>query len=789
MGKYSLEKLGWFNFEQLIGCLLRDIIGPGLSVFSGSYDEGRDATFSGGARFPSYENTTEGEWIFQVKHRHWGTRGVAHVRSELIGTLGKELEKVCEKHNHKCDFYVFITNCPLTASNKDDLLAIISSQDTIKTGFVFGEADIEQLLDVHPKVVRSFPQIMGIGQLKELLNWGIRQRSLSYLRQVQEELNTFVVTDAYLKALELLNEQHFCVISGAPKMGKTCTANAITASFAASNFTIIDVRSQQDFYDILDEDEDQLFICDDVFGDIALNAERRDDWSRSLSSLLRILGKKHRLLWTARTYIFKEAIEASKLAEERPSLLAKDNIVVSVNDLRRLEKAMILYNHAKKAQLPERVKEFLRSNCLKIVDHECFAPESIRQLCTGKFTEFVGNDDINEDDILAKVDRFLSSPGEAWKRAFKNSSQEEQLLCIELMSNGGDMPFDELRDKYDTWKTEAGATVLSFKDAFDRVEGSFIKRNIKWYGQVNAIFYHPSMRDLLIEIIESDKSIRDTYIQKLSFKEITSLMVGDAVLNDEEGSFEHRIRLNGDEELSMLEQHMKGNLLPRMELSDVNSVLSQFKDTVTRTKIEESANPVPARILNLVIEAACSPKFWLKYRERTPNSILYRSWTNFFSTLNDVMQHMKEDYIPLYAGQLLERYSDTDSLQFWELVIAVEKILPSIAHKHVDFSTRELLRNSLADDVQNAIAYSENELENDWESRHSWNDEYGSVVEDCQRYSVLFPQDDEIENVDELEYMLEKYPPIEPDYDRDDWYETGHRDADDSEIRDIFSDL
>ena len=789
MGKYNLEKLGWFNFEQLIGCLLRDTIGPGLSVFSGSYDEGRDATFSGSARFPGYEDTARGEWIFQVKHRQWDTGGVAHVRSELKSTIGKELEKVCEKHKHQCDFYVFITNCPLTASNKDDLLAIINSKDTIETGFVFGEVDIEQLLDVHPKVVRAFPQIMGIGQLRELVNWGIGQRSLSYLRQVQEELDTFVVTYAYLKALELLNEQHFCIISGAPKMGKTCAANAIAASFAANNFNIIDVRSQQDFYDTLDENENQLFICDDVFGDIALNAERRDDWSRSLASLLRNLGKKHRLLWTARTYIFKEAIDASKLTEERPSLPSKDNVVVSVNDLKRLEKAMILYNHAKKAQLPERVKEFLRNNCLKIVDHNCFAPESIRQLCTGKFAEFVGNDEISENEILAKVDRFLSSPGEAWKRAFKNSSQEEQLLCIELMSNGGDMPFDELREKYDTWKTKAGSSVLSFQDAFDRVEGSFIKRKVNWYGQVNAIFYHPSMRDLLIEIIESDKSIRDTYIHKLSFKEITSLMVGDAVSDDEEGSFEHRIRLSSDEELSQLEQHMKGKLLPRMELSDVNSVLSQFKDTVTRTKVEESTNSVPARILNLVVEAACSPQFWLKYRERTPTGILYRAWTYFFSTLNDVIQHMKEDYIPLYAGQLLERYSDTDSIQFWELVIAVEKILPSIAHKHVDFSTRELLRNSLADDVQNAIAYSENELENDWEIRQSWNDEYGSVVEDCQRYSVLFPQDDEIEDVDELESMLEKYPLPEPDYDRDDWYETGRRDAVDHEIRDIFSDL
>jgi len=789
MGKYNLDKLGWFNFEQLIGCLLRNIIGPGLSVFSGSNDEGRDATFSGNVRFPSNKDATKGEWIFQVKHRQWEARGVANVRSELKSTLGKELEKVCEKHNHQCDFYVFITNCPLTASNKDYLLAIINSQDTIETGFVFGEADIEQLLDVHPKVVRAFPQIMGIGQLRELVNWGIGQRSLSYLRQVQEELDTFVVTDAYLKALELLSEQHFCVISGAPKMGKTCASNAIAASFAANNFSIVDVRSQQDFFDSLDENEYQFFICDDVFGDISLNAERRDDWSRSLSSLLRSLGKKHRLLWTARTYIFKEALEASKLEEERPNLPTKDNVVVSVDNLARIEKAMILYNHAKKAQLPETVKDFLRDNCVKIVDHEYFAPESIRQLCTGKFTEFVENDDVSEDEILAKVDTFLSSPGEAWKRAFKNSSQEEQLLCIELMSNGGDMPFDALQDKYDTWKVKAGASVLSFDDAFDRAEGSFLKRKVSWQGNVNATFYHPSMRDLLVKIIESDKGIRNTYIDKLSFEEIVSLMVADAAVDDQESSFEHKITLSGNEELSRLEQHMRSKLLPCMELSDVNSVISQFKDTVARTKIKESTNSVAALILNLVIEGACSQEFWIRHRERTPSRMLYSAWTLFFCTLNDVTKHSKEDWMPLYAGELLGHYMDADRIGFWGLCVAVEKILPSIARKHVDFAAREQLRKSLADDVQNAISYSEKELENDWEVRQSWNDEYGKVVDDCRSFNIFFPEDAEIEDVDELESMLEKYPPPEPDYDDDDWYDRGHRDAGDQEICDIFSDL
>jgi len=789
MSKYNLERLGWFNFEQLVGCLLREVIGPGVSSFSGSADQGRDATYSGCAALPSVESPLEGEWIFQVKHRQWGTRGVSSVRSELKSTLQGELEKICEKHNHECDFYVFITNCPLTASNKDDLQAIINSQDTIEKGFILGEEDIEQLLDVHPKVVRAFPQIMGISQLKELVNWGIRQRSLSYLRQVQEELDTYVVTDAYLKALKLLNEQHFCIISGAPKMGKTCSSNALAASFAANNFSIIDLRSQRDFYDTFDEDENQFFICDDVFGDIFLNAEKRDDWSRSLASLLRSLGKTHKLLWTARTYIFKEAIEASKLEEERANLQTKDNVIVSVDNLQRVEKAMILYNHAKKAQLPEKIKDFLKNNCIKIVDHQYFAPESIRQLCTGRFTEFTDNDEITEEEILVKVDEFLSCPGEAWKKAFNNASQEEQLLCIQLMSNGGSMPFEELKNKYETWQAEAGASVLSFSEAFARAEGSFLKRKVLWQGQVYVIFYHPSMRDLLIEIIKSNKVIRNIYIDKLSFKEIVSLMVSGTDIDDTESSSVHKIKLSIDEELIQLEHHIKNKLLPFMELSDVNSVLSQFLDTVLRAKSRAELPPVATLILKLIIEVACSQEFWIRHKERSPRYMLYHPWITFFENINKVIKYTKEDWLPLYAGELLEKYKDYDRIESWELSVSVEKIFPSIAHKHVDFTKRELLRKSLTEDIQNAISYSETELEKDWELRESWYDEYKSVPDDCEKLNELFPEDDEIEDVDKLEYLLENYPPAEPDYDHDDFDRGDYGGSEDSKILDIFTDL
>jgi hypothetical protein len=98
MSRYNLERLGWANFEQLVRVLLREILGPGLSAFSGSADQGRDALFNGTASaFPSESEQWTGHWIIQTKFRSWGTRGVAQVRDELRSTLNDELKRLITK--------------------------------------------------------------------------------------------------------------------------------------------------------------------------------------------------------------------------------------------------------------------------------------------------------------------------------------------------------------------------------------------------------------------------------------------------------------------------------------------------------------------------------------------------------------------------------------------------------------------------------------------------------------------------------------------------------------------
>ena len=192
----------------------------------------------------------------------------------------------------------------------------------------------------------------------------------------------------------------------------------------------------------------QLFICDDVFGESAIDPFLRDDWMRGFLRLLRSLGNSHKLVWTAREYILKEALLSSKLKIEYPDISAGDTVIVAVDSLSRVEKAMILYNHAKDGNLPSDVNFFLKSEAgVRIVDHECFSPESIRQLCTGRLVDFSRQSAGNQERLYGKVDAYLSAPGESWKAAYVSAHSCIQLLCSEVMAAGGTIPLDQLKER------------------------------------------------------------------------------------------------------------------------------------------------------------------------------------------------------------------------------------------------------------------------------------------------------------------------------------------------------
>ena len=795
MSHYDLEKLGWFGFENLIRCLLREIVGSGLSVFSGSRDQGRDATFRGRAsRFPNDNEQWEGNWIMQVKHREYSSRGAQCVRNELKRTVSDEIDKILNKHNFRCDNYLFFTNCPFTSSDKDEVEQIASGFKQIKKFAIRAEKDIEGFLDINPRVVSAFPQMLGLSQLKELTNWGLHRRSCQYLESAQAEISKFVATNPYLEAFDLLHAHHFCVLTGPPKMGKTCTAYALSAAFSTLGFEIYELRNQRDFYDAFTPKSKQLFICDDVFGDIALNASLRDDWTRGFAKLLGSLGTTRKLVWTAREYILKEALESSRLKEEYPNILKKDTVTIAVDRLSRLEKAMILYNHAKDGNLPSGVVDFLKSDaCVKIVDHECFSPESIRQLCTGRLVDFSKQIKGNQENLLKKVEDFLSEPGEAWKVAYSSLPQYEQLLCSEVMTAGGNIDFGQLKINYEKTISSIEGRKPPFDIAISNVIGTFLKVKSTYWGSKGVQFYHPSMRDLMIEIFQSDKIQRTNYLNQLELKEVPSI-IKTRHKSEKEDSTQHRIEIDRSD-LGLIKDRLAHNLLSEASLVDVESVVGEIvtilgegRIRVEGRNLSKSKNipPILWTTLDLTISRACNTSFWGCNLHN--KHIL--TWRRLLENMRLLLPLTLSPIIPSYLPELVRRLEDKESVEFWGLVVGAHSIAPTVVEQVVNFEDRSECKNALINTVREALGEVDDfDLENDYDYSNCWHDDYGSLADECKDYESIFPDDKPIENWKDVEDTLENFPRLDPEPEPGDFPSYSPSTSASEDIREIFSDL
>jgi hypothetical protein len=621
--KYRIGALGWYNFETVVQTLLKGLIGPGVTSFGGTKDSGRDATFRGTASFPNDQMQWQGYWVFQVKYIGFEEQGVKAARTELKNTLKKELNSVLTRHQTRPDNYILITNIPLTGDNRDEL-RIITQEMTFRGNFCSIDGkEMCQFLDLFPQVRRSYPQLLGLADLDKIVNHELYERSEAYVRQWQPRLAKFVWTLQYGDAITTLKNHHFVVLDGPPEAGKSTIAAALALMYATDGFEIVDVRGPGQIFKAYDQVSSQLFVADDAVGSISFDPSLTDQWSRDLPGILSKLNAKHLLVWTARKYVLEEAIAESRLGEAITDFPGVNEVLVEVGKLSRLQKAEILYNHAKQAHLSKAARDLVRLNASRIVNHPDFTPERVRQLAENILPK---DDDSNDGKIETftwdDLEEFLRNPGKRWVQAYTRLSESEQTLLVAMLDFNTFTSSNDVQMAYELRCKQLTGRRLNFDDCVRRLEHSFLRVLASFPGHQYLDFQHPSLRDMLLSQLRTDEVARRRYIQIASPLGLSQLIKGVAVplSGQKEGS--HVLTLNSEEEISILTQRITEVSSGTLIQSDWYAILAAAdlllprissptgKPTKTGSGIlsQGSSQTIPSAIEHLLLRSASKNK-------------------------------------------------------------------------------------------------------------------------------------------------------------------------------------
>jgi hypothetical protein len=303
------------------------------------------------------------------------------------------------------------------------------------------------------------------------------------------------------------------------------------------------------------------------------------------------------------------------------------------------------------------------------------------------------------------------------------------------------------------------------------------------------------MRDLLSELIQTDKVTRVAYLTQLSLKELTGI-VRPLRTPSPGGSDEHRIAITDSSDIDLLHDHVKETLLPAAELhdalfviTDLHAALVRGEGRLTRSARESSDfGKAFWMVLDSVVPYLCTKQFWQKNSD--VSAVVY--WRRLFKTLRSLLPLASMPATPEYVPELLRRRKSDSSVDYWGLVSAAHGIVPTIVEHCVDLGEREACRDNLVKLVEQAISEVQTlDLANDYEESQYWHDYYSSIPDDCEDYATLFPDDDEIPGVADLSQAIEDHPRLEeePEDDHDYSAPRSSSGSSDTDIQQIFSDL
>jgi hypothetical protein len=505
---YDLHCLGWHDFQQLCLTITREILGQTVESFLDSSDAGKDGAFAGTWN-PRQGEALHGCFVIQCKFTSKPGKNLA------LSDLTDEVEKVRRLvQNERCDNYILITNAGLSGSIAEDVSGLFKGAGA-KQVVLFGSTWICDQIKENKRLRMLVPRLYGLGDLSQILDERAYSQAKALLTSLSEDLSKVVLTGAYRKAAEALNQHGFVLLIGEPAAGKTTIASMLSIGaldqWGASTLKLDDPEKVVERWN--PDEPSQFFWVDDAFGVTQYESFLVNGWNHALPMINTMLRQRAKIVMTSRDYIYKRA--RNDLKEGAFPLLRESQVVIDVHDLTLEEKQQILYNHIKLGKQAKEFRSAIKPHLPFIAAHSRFVPETARRLGDPIFTPRLGLNRYDLNDFVEKQELLLQ---EVIRGLDEHS--KAALALIYMRNNSLESPI-KLEESEREAIERLGSNLGGCITALESLNGSLVQ-----YTAAEATdawrFKHPTVGDAYAGLLLQSHELLGIYVHGSPIDKLTA---------------------------------------------------------------------------------------------------------------------------------------------------------------------------------------------------------------------------------------------------------------------------
>ena len=496
---YDLHRLGWYSFQQLCHTVVREILGQTVEQFLEAQDGGRDGAFAGTWHAMDGEDIT-GRFVIQCK---FTSKANYNIKVSDIADEVSKAERLVERG--LCDSYILMTNAGISGPVTERLGKRFEAVG-VRHFRVFGSAWINQQITENKRLRMHVPRLYGLGDLSQILDERAYEQARVIIESMREDLSKVIITSAYRRAIEAINEHHFVLLVGEPAVGKTTIATLLAMSaLDTRNASVLKLDSPEQVVQHWNPSEPaQFFWIDDAFGVTQYEHSLAIRWNHIMPQLRAMLHARAIVVMTSRDYIYNRARQFLK--ESSFPLLNESQVVVEVEDLSLDEKRQILYNHMKLGNQDRsfrtRIKPYLES----AASHARFIPETARRLSDPFFTRDLTISDYGVKKFVKKREQLLQETLQGL-----DSESKSALALVYMRSGSLESPIG-LQASEEEALERLGGTLGGVVAALEAMKGSLVLLS-NANDQTNWQFKHPTISDAYSTILAQSTESIGIFIQ------------------------------------------------------------------------------------------------------------------------------------------------------------------------------------------------------------------------------------------------------------------------------------